>query len=58
MEVVLWICGIALALAALAYGAIGVCVLAAKYRMTHAPAQRARATLAAGSIVDWRYPTH
>ena len=54
MEVVLWILGIAAALAVIAYGTIGVCLIAAKYRMAHIPAQRARATLAAGSIVDWR----
>jgi hypothetical protein len=58
MEVAVWILGIAVIATALAYATIGVCVLAAKYRMAHVPAQHARATLAAGSIVDWRYPTH
>ena len=58
MDVVVWIVGIAVLLAVVAYAIIGVCMLAAKWRMAHAPARAARAQLAAGSIVDWRIHTH
>ena len=54
MDVVFWIGAVVVLLAVLAYAAIAVVLLQAKYRMTHVPASRIAATAATG-IVDLRY---
>ena len=54
MEIVFWICGMAGLLAMLAYAIIGAALLAAKYRMTHAPA-RMQASSSGPPIADLRF---
>ena len=56
MEIVLWLCGIAALLIALAYATIGALLLVTKYRMTHLPARAPDAPRGV-PIVDLRYRT-